>query len=54
MLIFSVFRKRFGVAILFVGLLSSQNICAQVFEVADSGKMNDGLASVSGLATRWE
>ena len=38
----------------FVGLLSSQNICAQVFEVADSGKMNDGLASVSGLATRWE
>ena len=45
MLIFSVFRKRFGVAILFVGLLSSQNICAQVFEVADSGKMNDGLAS---------
>lgn len=40
-----VIRKSLFLAIVFVGLLSSQRLCAQVFEVADSCKVYDGPAT---------
>ena len=38
-------RKRIYIILVIAGLLSSQNILAQVFEVADSCRWTDGKAS---------
>ena len=42
-------RKRLYFAILIAGLMSSQNVCAQVFDVADSRKMTDGKATENAV-----